>query len=148
MGSEVVSRAVAILDDSVPAPAPAQPVFAAPDVDARFFRREVLPRLAPKAKRVTVYASNEDEALRASRVLNGVWRLGLGGDSLVVLKDMDTIDATRVRGDFLGHTLFINGSVLADLHEFLANDRALGDRRLLAVKRDSLAFWRFRSESR
>ncbi len=146
MGSEVVSRAVTILGDSVPTMA--QAVFAAPDVDARFFRREVLPRLIPKAKRVTVYASNEDEALRASRVLNGVWRLGLGGDSLVVLKDMDTIDATRVRGDFLGHTLFINGSVLSDLHELLMNDRAPGDRRLLGIKRDSLTFWRFRSESR
>ncbi len=146
MGSEVVSRAVSILGDSVPPIT--QAVFAAPDVDARFFRREVLPRLVPKAKRITVYASNEDEALRASRVLNGVWRLGLGGDSLVVLKDMDTIDATRVRGDFLGHTLFINGSVLADLHELLANDRAPGDRRLLGIRKDSLTFWRFRSESR
>ncbi|MBI3793054.1 MAG: alpha/beta hydrolase [Gemmatimonadetes bacterium] len=146
MGSEVVSRAVTVLGDSVPTLTHA--VFAAPDVDARVFRREVLPRLAPKARRVTVYASNEDEALRASRVLNGVWRLGLGGDSLVVLKDMDTIDATRVRGDFLGHTLFINGSVLADLHELLANDRAPGERRLLPIKRDSLTFWRFRSESR
>lgn len=146
MGSEVVSRAVSILGDSVPPIT--QAVFAAPDVDARFFRREVLPRLVPKAKRITVYASNEDEALRASRALNGVWRLGLGGDSLVVLKDMDTIDATRVRGDFLGHTLFINGSVLADLHELLANDRAPGDRRLLGIRKDSLTFWRFRSESR
>ncbi len=146
MGSEVVSRAISILGDSVPPITHA--VFAAPDVDARFFRREVLPRLVPKAKRITVYASNEDEALRASRVLNGVWRLGLGGDSLVVLKEMDTIDATRVRGDFLGHTLFINGSVLSDLHELLTNDRAPGERRLLGIKRDSLTFWRFRSESR
>lgn len=146
MGSEVVARAVSLLGDSVPPLAHA--VLAAPDVDARTFRREVLPRLVGKARRITLYASNEDEALRASRSVNGVWRLGLGGDSLVVLKDMDTIDATRVKGDFLGHTLFVNPALLADLHELLGNDRAPGDRRLLAVKRDSLTFWRFRSEAR
>ena len=146
MGSEVVARAITVMGDSVPLLAHA--VFAAPDVDVRFFSREVLPRLAGRAGRVTLYASNEDEALRASKALNGVWRLGLAGDSLVVLKDMDTIDATRVRGDFLGHTLFINGSVMADLHELLVNDRPPADRRLLGVKRDALTVWRFRSESR
>jgi esterase/lipase superfamily enzyme len=125
-----------------------QVMLAAPDVDARLFRREVLPQLKKRAQRITLYASDDDDALRASRALNGVWRLGLGGDSLVVLPDLDTIDASRVRGDALQHTLFGNPSLLADLHALLDERQPPALRRLLEIKRDSLHFWRFRGTNR
>ncbi|MDH5235779.1 MAG: alpha/beta hydrolase [Gemmatimonadota bacterium] len=145
MGSEVLSKAVSLIDRADTLPRLEQVVFAAPDVDARVFAREILPTFRAHAAGVTLYASSEDDALRASRALNGVWRLGLGGDSLTVLDGMTTVDATRVRGDLLGHTLFGNPALLSDLHALLSDGRSPEERRLLRVSRpDGLVFWRFR----
>jgi esterase/lipase superfamily enzyme len=145
MGSEVLSKALSLVDPRDSLPRLAQVIFAAPDVDARVFSREILPVLRQRALGVTLYASSEDEALRASRVLNGVLRLGLGGDSLTVLSGMTTVDATRVRGDALGHTLFGNPALLTDLHAVLTEGRTPAERRLLQVRRsDGSVFWRFR----
>ncbi|MBI3567903.1 MAG: alpha/beta fold hydrolase [Gemmatimonadetes bacterium] len=146
MGSEVIAKALSLTapDDSLPRFA--QVVFAAPDVDARVFRREIMPRLAPRAARITLYASSDDEALRASRSVNNVWRLGLGGDSLTVIDGMDTIDATRVRADVLGHTLFGNQGFLADLAVLLHDGSSPLDRRVLPVRRGALTFYRFRGD--
>ncbi len=145
MGSEVLSKALSLIDPRDSLPRLAQVVFAAPDVDARIFGREILPVLRQRAQGVTLYASSEDEALRASRVLNGVWRLGLGGDSLSVFDGMTTVDATRVRGDLLGHTLFGNAALLSDLFAVLTEGRRPNERRLLQVRRaDGTVYWRFR----
>jgi len=148
MGSEVISKALTLVNPNDSLPRFAQLVLAAPDVDARIFRREVLPRVETRAARVSLYASDDDDALRASRSLNGVWRLGLGGDSLSVMKGMDTIDASRVRADLLGHTLFGNQSFLADLAALLADGKGPAERRLLAIKRGDLVFYRFRGDAR
>jgi esterase/lipase superfamily enzyme len=148
MGSEVIAKALALAPASDSLPKFDQVVFAAPDLDRRVFGREILPRLETRATRVTLYASNDDDALRASRAVNGVWRLGLGGDSLVVIKGMDTIDATRVRADAIGHTLFGNQAFLADLASLFAEGKSPADRRLLAVKRGDLEFYRFRGDPR
>jgi esterase/lipase superfamily enzyme len=145
MGSEVLSKAMSLIQRSDSLPRLAQVVFAAPDVDARIFAREILPVIRDRAQGVTLYASSDDDALRASRVLNGVLRLGLGGDSLTVLDGMTTVDATRVRGDVLGHTLFGNSALLSDLHAVLTEGRTPAERRLLQVRRgDGSVFWRFR----
>ena len=148
MGSETIAKALSLAAASDSLPRFDQVIFAAPDLDRRVFGREILPRLEARAARVTLYASNDDDALRASRAVNGVWRLGLGGDSLVVLKGMDTIDATRVRADALGHTLFGNQSFLADLSSLLAEGKSPAERRLLAVNRGDLVFYRFRGDPR
>jgi esterase/lipase superfamily enzyme len=145
MGSEVVARGIVRLAGDTAAPTFAQLVLAAPDLDVRTFRREVLPLVPARAKRLTLYASDDDDALRASKVLNGVWRLGLGGDSLVVQPEFDTIDASRVKGDALQHTLFGNPSLIADLQALLETDALPATRRLLELRRpDGRTFWRFR----
>lgn len=148
MGSEVLAKAAGLVTPADSAARFAQVILAAPDIDARVFRRELLPVLVAHSQRITLYASSDDDALRASRAVNGVWRLGLGGDSLTVVNGMDTIDATRVRGDALGHTLFGNGSFLADLSLLIGEGRAPQDRRLLPIARGNLTFWRFRGDGR
>ena len=148
MGSEVIGKALTLTAPGDSLPRLSQVVFAAPAVDARVFRREILPRLAPRAGHVTLYASSDDDALRASRVVNGAGRLGLGGDSLVVIDGMDTIDATRVTADVLGHTLFGNQSFLADLAVLLAEGKSPAERRLLPARKDGLTFYRFRGDRR
>ena len=58
---------------------------------------------------------------------------------------MTTVDATRVRGDALGHTRFGNATLLSDLHAVLTEGRAPRERRLLQVRRaDGSIYWRFR----
>jgi esterase/lipase superfamily enzyme len=123
-------------------------ILAAPDVDARIFRREILPRLRTHAQHITLYASSDDDALRASRVVNNTGRLGLGGDSIVVLDGMDTIDATRVSADILGHTLFGNPGFLTDLAILLADGKSPAERRLLPATKDGKTFYRFRGDRR
>ncbi len=145
MGSEVLGKALSLIDRSDSLPRFGQVILAAPDLDARVFAREILPVLRERSAGVTLYASSEDDALSASRVLNGVWRLGLGGDSVTVLDGMTTVDATRVRGDLLGHTLFGNAALLSDLFALLTEGRAPADRRLLQARLpDGRVFWRFR----
>lgn len=145
MGSEVLGKALSLVERADSLPRFGQVIMAAPDVDARVFGREILPLLRERADGVTLYASSDDEALRASRVLNGVWRLGLGGDSLTVFEGMTTVDASRVRGDALGHTLFGNAALLSDLHALLTEARDPAQRRLLQVRLpDGRVYWRFR----
>lgn len=148
MGSEVIAKAAGLVMPADSAARFAQVILAAPDIDARVFRRELLPVLVAHSQRITLYASSDDDALRASRSLHGVWRLGLGGDSLTVVNGMDTIDATRVRADALGHTLFGNGAFLSDLSLLIGEGRAPQERRLLPVARGDLTFWRFRGDAR
>ncbi len=148
MGTEVIARALALAPRADSLPRLRQIVLAAPDYDARVFRRDALPAFRARAERITLYASSDDDALRASRSVNGVWRLGLGGDSLTVVDGMDTIDATRVRADVLGHTLFGNGAFLADLAALIGDGRPPIERRLLPVQSGALTFWRFRGDGR
>lgn len=148
MGSEVIGKALTLTAPSDTTPRLSEVVLAAPDVDSRVFRREIMPRLVPHAARITMYASSDDDALRASRVLNGVGRLGLGGDSLFVIEGMDTVDATRVSADVLGHTLFGNQGFLADLAVLLAEGKTPSERRLLPSTRAGLTFYRFRGDRR
>ncbi|MCC7194965.1 MAG: alpha/beta hydrolase [Gemmatimonadaceae bacterium] len=148
MGAEVLARAAILAPSADSLPRLAQVALAAPDFDSRVFRRDILAPLRARSTRVTLYASSDDDALRASRALNGVWRLGLGGDSLTVLDGMDTIDASRVRADALGHTLFGNPGFLADLAILFGDGRPPAERRLLPAQRGALTFWRFRGDGR
>lgn len=123
-------------------------ILAAPDIDVRTFDREILPVLRTRTDAITLYASAHDEALRASRVLNGDWRLGLGGESLSRRLSEGARLRVGIRDalvDALGHDLFDNPTLLADLHALLVERQSPERRRLLQVRRsDGAVFWRFR----
>ncbi len=75
-----------------------QLIFAAPDVDRSVFDQKIR-RIAPYAKRVTIYVSSSDVALLASKTLrSGVARVGqLDDDGKPIRVDLDNvhvIDAT------------------------------------------------------
>lgn len=81
-------------------------VLAAPDIDARLFSQQVLPMFQDlrDSTEVTVYASSEDTALKASREVNGVRRLGDSEGGLQPMDPLKLIDATGAESDFFGHT--------------------------------------------
>jgi esterase/lipase superfamily enzyme len=94
-------------------------VLAAPDIDADTFQ-ELAATLQRLAGRVTLYESSKDKAIQASKKIHGNPR---AGEPLLVVRGMDTIDASVIDTDFLGHSYFSdNWPLLSDIHSILFKD--------------------------
>lgn len=104
-------------------------IFAAPDVDSDIFAA-ALTRLRPLAERFTLYVSSNDVALSASRRLAGDHpRAGESGPGMVVIADIDTVDASAAGGDLLGHEYFgESGPVLNDIRLLLRDGAGAAER--------------------
>ncbi len=97
-----------------------QVVFAAPDVDAGLFAA-MMPTIRPIAKRLTLYASEQDWALYASRKLHGdAPRAGQAGDDVLVAKEFDSVDMSLLGEDMLSHSYY--SSALLDLFTLFWRD--------------------------
>ncbi|HBV65158.1 MAG TPA: hypothetical protein DEF45_19290, partial [Rhodopirellula sp.] len=107
-------------------------VLAAPDIDADYFRRDAAPALVQVANHVTLYASSQDQALIASRKVNGYPRAGDSGADLVIVPGIETVDVSGTDLSLLGHSYYGDNEVmLRDLYDVV---RA----RLPATQRSSL----------
>jgi esterase/lipase superfamily enzyme len=96
-----------------------QIVFTAPDVDREYFV-DAVDALRTAAERVTLYASDNDIALKTSQKLHGAPRAGLAGSSIVSLAGVDTIDMSGIEADLLGHSYFaVNSGAIYDLFRLL-----------------------------
>jgi esterase/lipase superfamily enzyme len=96
-----------------------QIVFTAPDVDRDYFM-DAIGQLSGSADRVTLYASNNDYALRTSQFLHGAPRAGTAGDVIVRLPGLDSIDMSSVPADRLGHAYFAaNAGAIFDIFRLL-----------------------------
>jgi esterase/lipase superfamily enzyme len=96
-----------------------QIVFTAPDVDRDYFMDAIEP-LRSAADRITLYASNNDYALRSSQFLHGAPRAGTAGDVIIRLAGLDTIDMSAVPADSLGHSYFAaNAGAIFDIFRLL-----------------------------
>jgi len=96
-----------------------QIVFTAPDVDRDYFTDAIEP-LRSAADRITLYASNNDYALRSSQFLHGAPRAGTAGDVIIRLAGLDTIDMSGVPADSLGHSYFAaNAGAIFDIFRLL-----------------------------
>lgn len=149
MGNRVLARGFANLLDQDPAKRRQfkEVILTAPDMDAAVFRREIAPRMLGAGVRVTLYASSLDSALVLSRRAHGGYRrLGEGGDDITVLPGMDSIEASRVKTDFLGHSYFgDSGTVMADLFYLIRTGLPPSERFALAPVRSTQGnYWRFR----
>lgn len=98
-------------------------VFAAPDVDSGLFAI-MAGTFRPLAKRMTVYASSEDLALRVSRRIHGdAPRMGQGGDRMVSIKGIESIDMSAAGDDLLAHDYFAeNWTALVDILTLIWRD--------------------------
>ncbi len=124
MGSRVVAGALEQISADAHA-AGRKPIgevaFLAPDIDAERFRRAVA-KLTGAAARLTLYASDKDEALLLSQKNAGYKRAGQAGSDLVIVPGIDTIDATQVETATLGlrHLYYAdNSTILSDLFQLL-----------------------------
>lgn len=93
-----------------------QILFAAPDVDAELFS-EMMPVIRPLARRLTLYASDQDWALVTSKQLHGnAPRAGQGGEDLIARPEFDSVDMSELGEDMLAHSYFADdSSALADM---------------------------------
>jgi esterase/lipase superfamily enzyme len=94
-------------------------LLAAADVDRADFKQRAcyLKRLSG---RITLYQSSNDKALQASRVVH---RHPRAGDPILIVNGVDTIDASEVETDLLGHSYFSQSrELLADMHAILFKD--------------------------
>lgn len=97
-------------------------ILAAPDVDAKIFQEEIAPRLTGLANHVTLYASQNDLALKASRAVNGYPRAGDVGANILILNGIDTIDVTQIDTSLMGHAYYgDNTTVISDIYALLKN---------------------------
>ena len=99
-----------------------QCVLAAPDIDAEGFRRDAAPPVLRLAERVTLYASSRDRALLLSKGVHRYPRAGDADPGIIVLKGMDSVDASLLETDMLGHSYYGDGSHLVNDLRLLLNE--------------------------
>lgn len=149
MGNRVLTGALRAISSSAQSSVSAtfrQIVLTAPDIDADQFKREILPKLQWPGRRLTLYASSKDEALRASKHVHGYRRAGDADGNIIIGAGLDSIDATAVDTGFIGHSYYAERrSVISDLF-YLVRDGKPPDQRFGLIQRSIPAglYWEFR----
>ncbi len=126
MGNRVLTRAVKEMSLSLnDGPIFNEVILAAPDMDAKRYK-DIVPEVAKRADRVTLYASSRDKALIVSNVLHGEYqRAGESKPSPVVVNPIESIDVSSVTD---GHSYIADdGHILNDLNNILKKSRPLNN---------------------
>jgi esterase/lipase superfamily enzyme len=120
-------------------------IFAAPDIDAATFKQFVK-QFKQKADRLTLYASSNDKALKASMSVHGGYpRAGIAGADITIVDGLDTIDASDVDTSFMGHSYFgDNRSIISDIFYLIKHGFSPSNRSGLKSKTiQNLEYWLF-----
>jgi esterase/lipase superfamily enzyme len=126
-----------------------QIVLTAPDVDRDYFT-DAIQTLSGSAERVTLYASDNDYALRSSQFIHGAPRAGTAGDVIVKLSGLDSIDMSAVPADALGHSYFAaNSGAIFDMFRLLWRGEPPPQRCGMSNHKPSgtLTVWSFNSDA-
>ncbi len=147
MGNRPLTAALGRFAQRDDGPRFSQIALVAPDIDADIFKRDIAPRIPSAGERVTLYASANDQALKASRHVHDTPRAGEAGDRILVVPGIDTIDVSLLDTSLLGHSYYgENLSVISDLFHLLQSGFAPGERfGLDSVPAGPLRYWRFRA---
>ena len=143
MGNRVLSHALDQMAQGGGAlPRFSRAILAAPDIDAGVFR-QLAENIKRSVQQVTIYASANDRALQLSKEVHGFVRAGDASPACVI-DGIDTVDASLLSTDFLGHSYYgDHDSVISDIRcllEGTSPERRWGLARLTAAGR---AYWRF-----
>jgi esterase/lipase superfamily enzyme len=116
MGNQLLAKALERVSEKLPDAARkkfGEVVMAAPDIDAEVFMKRYTPHVQRCARRVTVYASGNDIALKtSSSARSGRPRVGVNAALTAGLAWLDSIDASTVDTSLLGHSYFGERSVV------------------------------------
>jgi esterase/lipase superfamily enzyme len=120
-------------------------ILAAPEMDKGMLNKRA-PDLIESAGRITLYVSRADRALMLAGSFTGDDVAGGAGEQPFVHPGIETIDATAISADSIGHSYYgTNRLLLSDIHQVL--NTAIGpDRRfgLGRVETDAGPYWAFR----
>ncbi|MCR9114591.1 MAG: alpha/beta hydrolase, partial [Rhodobacteraceae bacterium] len=107
-------------------------VLLAPDMDFQIFQR-ILPRIAPIAETITIYATNGDRPLALSAQLHGYPRLGEAENDFSQLDPVEVIDLSDLPVESpTGHLYHIHSNAVGDdLNQLLNKGKRAADRRKL-----------------
>ena len=144
MGNRVLLNALKDVDSN--AVRLNQVILAAPDINSRIFIDQIEPRLRRKAKRYTLYTSSHDKALIVANTLQKSHRLGQSGKEMVVVDGIDTIDASGIDTNALGHSYYGDErELLFDMYNLIKNGMPPYARNLeQKFKEGAGDYWRFR----
>jgi esterase/lipase superfamily enzyme/nucleoid DNA-binding protein len=147
MGNRVLTAALAQIALEMAgrpgAPRFSEVILTAPDIDAEVFH-DLAGVMRPAARRMTLYASENDRALDVSHRVHGYGRAGDVKPEIVVAAGLDSVDASAVDTSFLGHSYYgDNRSVISDIYHLIRNSLPPGDRGLRPRRSKAGAFWAF-----
>jgi len=118
-------------------------VLVAPDIDTRVFARDIGPALAAAGAGVTLYAASDDVALLSAKSIRaGFPRAGDISDGVVILKGIETVDATGADTSLIGHAYFVT----RDLYYLINNGFRAEHRYLTTVKGKEGQYWKLTKE--
>ena len=121
-----------------------QVVLTAPDIDADIFK-QLADAIKKTADRITLYASRNDRALAASKKLNGSYpRAGDCSRTVVVVPGIDTVDASAVDTNLIGHFYYAeNRSVLTDVFSLFKDGSPPNQRFGIRPAEEPPPHWKF-----
>lgn len=120
-------------------------ILAAPDIDADVFKRDIGPKMISKiGKPITLYVSSDDLALMASKKVHGNHRAGEAGEKIVIVKGIETIDASGQDSSFLSHSYFATTSnLIKDIFDLMKSGKRATDRETLErVSKANVTYWK------
>ncbi|MEO9967168.1 MAG: alpha/beta hydrolase [Reichenbachiella sp.] len=121
-----------------------QVILAAPDIDQRVFKSNILPYFKNMGLRRTLYASKRDKALSSSEFFRSLPRLGDAGKDLFVEPGIDTVDTSVIKSGIMNHSYaFDTKELLTDLHLTINQRLAPEARRLWKKSKSDLSYWLF-----
>lgn len=118
-------------------------ILTAPDIDADIFKRDIAPALAAGCDKITLYVSDGDKALLASKTVHGYPRAGDSAAGITVAPGIETVDASGLDTSFLEHSYFAEtGSVLTDIRKLVLEQLRAGQRGLKKLSAAGADYWK------
>lgn len=141
--SDVLDRVSHTTPESTRLPPFNQVILAAPDINADIFKQQIAPRILTSSERITLYASSNDMALAASRKIHGDYpRAGEAGEGMVIVEGIDTVDASDVKTDLLGHGYYAEAlPLINDIYQLTENELPPEKRNLRPREKDNKKYW-------
>lgn len=120
-------------------------ILAAPDIDTDVFKRDIAPKMVSLTQKpITLYVASDDVALQASKEVHGYARAGDSGNNLVLVKGIETIDASGIDTSFLSHSYFADtSSIIDDIYDLInSGKRAVSRKRLELMTLKNERYWK------
>jgi esterase/lipase superfamily enzyme len=146
MGNRALTRVLTRIYTKIESSKYKEIILIAPDIDVGIFKTVLASKLINSGSRVTLYASASDKALKASQKYHAYPRLGDSSEDLVIIDGIETIDATNINSDFIGHSYYAeNRSIISDLFYLFRDGKGAAHRfGLMPVNSKSGRYWVFR----